>query len=62
MHRSSELKHQTFTQWSVMSKQLRIFEGSCSSNFGKWKTASGVRAWNCAGPGTASKSLPEAAE
>eukprot|EP00969_Alexandrium_andersonii_P307259 13581908-Alexandrium_andersonii.AAC.1 len=30
--------------------------------FGKRKIASGARTWNCAGPGVASKLVPEAPE
>eukprot|EP00969_Alexandrium_andersonii_P216467 9560824-Alexandrium_andersonii.AAC.1 len=43
-----------------------MFGVSCSSNIGssigKFKTAPGARSLNCAGPDTASKSLPTAPE
>eukprot|EP00969_Alexandrium_andersonii_P144662 6397165-Alexandrium_andersonii.AAC.1 len=48
--------------WRGVLEQHRIFGASYSSTFGPCKMAPGVRSLNCAGPGTASKSLPEVAQ
>eukprot|EP00969_Alexandrium_andersonii_P228448 10088409-Alexandrium_andersonii.AAC.1 len=62
LHWSSEFKNQQFKLWSDMFKQLHSCEVSCSGKFRTCTMASRVRTWNCAGPRTASESLPEATE
>eukprot|EP00969_Alexandrium_andersonii_P214200 9458988-Alexandrium_andersonii.AAC.1 len=45
-----------------MFKQLRSFGVARSSTFGTCKHVPGIRLLKCAGPGMASKTLPEAPE
>eukprot|EP00969_Alexandrium_andersonii_P161686 7145978-Alexandrium_andersonii.AAC.1 len=45
---------------SLVGSEMCIRDSTCSSNFGTYTLVPGVRSLDCAGPGTAATSLPEA--
>eukprot|EP00969_Alexandrium_andersonii_P298374 13189445-Alexandrium_andersonii.AAC.1 len=54
--------HRGTLEFGIKETTVHKIGEYCSSNFGTCKLAPGVRTLNCAGPGAASKLLPEAPE